>query len=398
MRIHSTTESVKAGEFTWLAIAECALSTALYLAIAHHLHTFHYYALAIALAPLALLRTDAAAEWALQRYQNTNGMGQRLLNQWGYYDKRHPVFFVPSMVFVYSVTIAWGLVYRIVSVTYWFFRQPIEAIRKMPSNWLRQALCVDLYAPPEIVPGEDAYKLEWEITDYSGRTRNVPLGASIITFRRVFLGAEDPAVEWQEKELGLKLTAEDPRDWRLVMLRSAFILLLFFPAYLVPLLYRISLKATCLVYAPFVWVAGATAGSADTLKVRLERIVKGEFEKSRRGFAKLVLFIAVVKFALNFGWIGSTEAAHEVLIGSEKLVDKFLEPKSWPWWHIALVCSGLLTPFSLASIFKRKVIMRVWLPMSSPQSRLFVQPRPSLSLPTLWRWRSRRLLQITSLR
>lgn len=72
MRLHSTTESIKEGEITWLAIAECALSTLLYITIAQHFHTFHYYALAITLAPLALLRKDAASTWVLRRYQNTS--------------------------------------------------------------------------------------------------------------------------------------------------------------------------------------------------------------------------------------------------------------------------------------------------------------------------------------
>lgn len=197
---------------------------------------------------------------------------------------------------------------------------------------MRQTLCVDLYVPPEIVPGEDAYKVEFAWEEAPGRIKRLEVDSEIITFRKVFL----------QKSARLK-RPWSTKDWKFTLFRFALTLLLFAPAYLVPLLYRISLKATCVVYAPFIWVAGATAGSTDSLKVRLERIVKGEFEKSRRDFAKLVLFIAVVKFALNFGWIGSTEAAHQVLIESVKLIERFLEPKSWPWWQIALFCDALVT-------------------------------------------------------
>src|ERR1700722_17722992 len=115
MRLHSTTASIRAGEFTWLAIAECVFSTALYLAVAHHLHSFHYYALAIALAPLALLRTDAAVNWALVKYQRTNSMGQALLAQWSH-GERYPVIAIARVFFVFVVVIAWGFIYRVVSV------------------------------------------------------------------------------------------------------------------------------------------------------------------------------------------------------------------------------------------------------------------------------------------
>jgi hypothetical protein len=333
MRFHSTIESIEAGEFTWLAITECVLATALYLAISLHFHSFHYYTLAIALAPLTLLRTDAAVKWALERYRVTNTRGQSLF--WSR-AMRHPVVEVPLVIFVFLVTIAWGFIYRIASVAYWSCRQPVASLRQMPRNWLRQALCIDLYAPPEIVPGEDTDKWEIEVADASGVSRRVSMPSEILTFRAVFL----PKSAKFKRPWSVE---PEPEDWGRTLFRFAFNLLLFAPAYLVPLLYRTSLKATCIVYAPFVWVAGATAGSADSLRVRLERIAKGEFEKSRRGFANLVLLIAVVKFALNFGWIGSTEAAHEVLIESVKLVEKFLEPKSWPWWQIALVCDALVT-------------------------------------------------------
>lgn len=342
MRLYSTRESAQAGELTWLAVAECILSAALYVAIAMYLHTLHYLALAIGLAPLALLRTEAAVSWALNKYAHHSALGQRLLLERAEYKKWGPIRLVPYMFLVYTLLIVWGFIYRIVSVGYWAVREPLLAIRQMPSNWLRQALCVDLCTPPEIVPGEDTYRVEIEVQHVSGSVRRVPLHSSMPTFRKVFLGAKDPAVAFMEKQMRIKPT-EPTRDWRVVITRSAFALLLFAPAFLVPMAYRISLKATCLVYAPFVWVAELTAGTGDPLKLRLERIVKGEFEKVRRGLAAIVLLTATVKVILDFGWIGVTEATHEVLFGSAKLVARFLEPKLWTWWEIVLICDALVT-------------------------------------------------------
>lgn len=339
MRLHSTTESIQRGEFTWLAIAECLASTAIYICVAIHVQTFHYYMTAVALAPLALLRTDAAVRWALDRYRNTNATGHRLLIQWSH-QKRHLSIEIASILFVYVVTIAWGFINRIVAVFYWACRQPVEALQEIPNNWLRQAFCVDLYAPPEIVPGEDTYVLE--IAKIRGKIVRAP--PEILTFRKVFLPWSIPR---HLDQLGIQRLPEfsehaSDEDWGFRLLRFALTLLLFAPAFLVPLIYRMSLKATCIVYAPFVWVAGITAGSTDPLKLRLERIVSGQSEKYRRRFSSLVLIIALAKLGMHFGWIDSKQAAHYVF-GSPKLVSEFLEPMPWPWWQVALVIDALGT-------------------------------------------------------
>lgn len=273
MRLHSTTESVKACEFTWLAVAECVVSTALYVAFACYRHTFRYYALAIALAPLALLRTDAAVDWALHRYSGHSALGARMLREREYYAKWSPARLVPYAFLLFVLLLVWGFIYRVFSVGYWFLRQPLHAIRQVPKNWLRQALCVDLFSPPEIVPGEDAYKSELKFENQFGEMIQIPVHSSMPTFRKVFLHQKDPAQEYMEKKLGIRPEVT-PWTWQIFVIDYVFKSLLFVPAFLVSVAYRVSLKATCVVYAPFVWVAGFTAGSTDPLKMRLERITK----------------------------------------------------------------------------------------------------------------------------
>jgi hypothetical protein len=68
--------------------------------------------------------------------------------------------------------------------------------------------------------------------------------------------------------------------------------------YLTFIPYRVSFKATALVYAPFVWAVQATTRSPMSIKLRLERIKKGALEKERRRFSWAVLFLAVVKIGL----------------------------------------------------------------------------------------------------
>lgn len=362
MRLHSTFESVRAGEITWLAIAECALSTALYLAISHYLNTFHYYVLAIALAPIALLRTDAAVEWALERYEGYSAFGVNVMLGRGHW---HALIQIPFLFFVYTLIVTWGFIYRIWSVAYGFFRRPVEALRQMPRNWVRQTLCVDLCTPPEIVPGEDAAKWRVVVDKVENVTKfvrfeedpkapHIPFSSvsHMPTFRRVF--------RW-------KSPVSEPEDWHWRLIRLAFGLLLFGPAYLAALFYRTSIKATCVVYAPLVWVAGVTAGSTDPLKLRLERIKDGEFEKTRRLLAVMVASLAVAKFALNLGLIGLTEAAQHVA-GSVRLASEFLAPDSWAWWQLALVCDAVVT-FCLLW-FADAALSRIDTPSEYPAGRV----------------------------
>ena len=63
MRFHSTPQSVLDGEITKLAIIECVIAVALYVGIGLYFDTFSHYAVAVAVAPLMLFRTEASSIW-----------------------------------------------------------------------------------------------------------------------------------------------------------------------------------------------------------------------------------------------------------------------------------------------------------------------------------------------
>ena len=74
MRFHSTPESALNGEITKLAIIECIASVAIYLAIGFYFGTFRYLAMAVVVAPLMLLRTDASSDWWAGYYGEICGL------------------------------------------------------------------------------------------------------------------------------------------------------------------------------------------------------------------------------------------------------------------------------------------------------------------------------------
>jgi hypothetical protein len=295
MRSYSTPQSALDGEITKLAIAECVASVALYVGLGVYFGTFRYLALAVVFAPLMLFRTEASADWGLKVYRRCIA---------AFDDFPEPLNSLGAVIFVPVI----GVAVRIMATVYCAVRNPIQTLRDTPKNWLRQSLCTDFAHPPEIVPLE-ALK---------GDKKDMPTFEDILSILR-------------EERYG------------------CFALVFFSPVlvigYIPSMIYRVSFKATALVYTPFVWVAHATLLNPLSVKARLERITKGELEKVRRGLSWIILTTLVAKVALFYSWVD--RAYVESRFPSQKFVASFVILDSWPWWQITLGLDALLTFFLL---------------------------------------------------
>jgi hypothetical protein len=180
----------------------------------------------------------------------------------------------------------------------------------MPSNWLRQSLCVDVCHPPEVVPLETLssdVRIKW--------------GAFLE------LLASDRKTQYEFGLFG-----------RLIIFGPAFVV-----GYVPPMLYRFSFKATAIAYTPFIWAAHWTLSKSLAIKARLERITKGELEKVRRYAAWPILLALIGKIALNYGWIDLAFITNK--FPNQKIMEYFVVPGHWPWWQMTLVTDALLTFF-----------------------------------------------------
>jgi len=326
MRSFSTPESALKGEITKLGIIECALAVAVYVAIALRLHTVRHFYLAITIAPLTLFRTEESTLWTLRAFeaiiekldlwtwqadQTIGKKFDRLLKRTEPDLSLGGTFFIAIFFVIIPALIP---VLRVVGTVWGFARRPVRTIAEMPRNWVRQTFCTDLAHPPEAMPGELTNPGEFP------------------TFRRALQYLDIPIL-------------------------FPVAILLFLP----PLLYRISFKATAVVYAPFLWVAQATAGSPIPIKSRLERVTKGELEKVRRWLALFVLGVFGVVASLHFAVIDltsvtskfPTELAAVNLIGVTK---------SFQWWHATLLADALLTfwLFFFADAALARMDTQVW--------------------------------------
>lgn len=297
MRSYSTPQSAINLEITKLAIIECVASAALYVAIGVYLGTFRYLAVAVLFAPLMLFRTKVSSDWAIKRFRQSLDSLESL---------PYPLMMLALFMFVPLI----GGMIRVFATIYWVVRRPLQTLLDTPQNWLRQSFCTDLAHPPEIVPGEAVI----DRLDY------VP------TFEYFLVGVRST------KGVG---TAG--------FIVGSLPLLIF--GWIPAIIYRVSFKATAVAYAPFVWVAHATLRNPLSVKMRLERITKGELEKVRRGLSWIIVTTLVAKIALIFNWIDN--GYFESKFPSQRFVASFVIPGSWPWWQITLGTDALLTFFLL---------------------------------------------------
>lgn len=295
MRFHSTPESTLNLEITKLAIIETVFAVVLYVSAGLYFGTFKYLALAVLVAPLMLLRTQVSAKWGLKIYTRFyEKVGERTL----------------AYVLVILLAPFFGSSIRIISTIYYSLRMPLLTLGEISQNWLRQSFCIDFFHPPEIVP--------LEITKGNEEIIRVTVILDILG------GKEDSAVKFMV----------------LVLLTPAILI-----GYLPSLLYRISFKATSIVYLPLVFLAQLTLQNPLPLKTRLERITQGEIEKVRRGISWLIVTTLVAKLALVFGLVDLTYITTK--FPSQKLMETLVVPGSWPWWQLTLISDALLTFFLL---------------------------------------------------
>ncbi len=301
MRSYSTPESAHRGEVTKLAIVEALASVALYVGICTYAGSWKSLAIIVVGAPLMLVRTEVSADWAIGYWKRWAEWIEHLLTL--------PSFWkgdvAPFLLALISPIVGIGL--RVTGTVYWAIRMPVYTLREAPANWFRQTLCTDFMHPPEIIPLE---------TLKGDREHDILFVAGLDLVRT-------------QKTLLVKLVA--------VIFLLPFLLIGWLPS----AVYRISFKATAIVYAPFIWAAHATTASDRSLKFRLERIRNGELEKFIRGFSWIVIGALAAKAGLILSLVDPTVLTERFT--TARAVELVLVPGGWPWWQVTLGTAAVLT-------------------------------------------------------
>ena len=312
MRLVSNKESVARGEVSILAIVETLLAIALVFYLSAHFNTLRWLAVAMCVSPLLLLRTEESTRLAIEWYEAmTDWYGERVgFDHCGW---RAFLFGLVELGFNFFVAPSFA---RIVATFVTVVHQPAAVFQSIPSNWARATLAVDTFLGLESLP-------------------EYPRG----TFRELWDGVS--ALN-KEKPLAIRM----PK-----MTVLPFVLVFFF---LPALLYRWSMKATSIIYAPLVFVAHSTFSEGADLRTKLELIKRGDLSRIRVWYGVIAIAAFLVKLVLMMNLPGFADwwNGHPV----SQFLALYIAPAEIPKWQLAELANSALAIGAM--LFARHALLR----------------------------------------
>jgi hypothetical protein len=313
MRLQATRESCDQGEITVLAIIETVLAVALLVFLSIWFDTTHWLAGACLLSPLLLLRTEDSVRLALRlkKWVEVDDRGIKIRIAIGMpVALLAGVWIIPPSNLVYAAIYCIGA-YAAMSVFPIFFiarcyaalisivRHPLTSVAAIPGNWRRIVLATDSFLEPEYVPGD---------TDGpSGELR--------------YLKFVSPPVRF-------------------------LFLLNFVILYPLTAAYRVSVKATCFVYLPLVWLVNKARYRADSTQHMLSDYLADEIQTVRRwalGLTSSSLIVKIIVLLRVDELIAAVKAGvPEWGLKILRTLHPYLTPRHIELWQLTPVLNGLL--------------------------------------------------------
>jgi hypothetical protein len=338
MRLSSNKESVANGEVSVLAIVETLLAIALVFYLSAHFNTLRWLSVAMCVSPLLLLRTEestrlgielwhractAADPWFERKHQfetltRCSAEEKRLLMAFWYSLLHWLSTVVTVLIFVLAPPLA-----RIAATLSTFLRHPCAALQAVPKNWSRVTLATDSLFSPEPVPGDPTMTLSyWTELTLDGKTR-------LARLKLAYLGV------------------------------PILFVVLFLPA----LIYRWSLKATSIIYAPLVFIARSTFSEGTDLRTKLELIKRSDLTRIRALYGVVFIAAFLVKLVLMMKWSGFVE----VWRGSPitEFLSLYIAPPEIPKWQLAELLNSVLAVGAM--LFARHALLRYGLNHPYPE-------------------------------
>ena len=316
MRLVSTRESIDRGEISLLAIVETLLAVTVLVGMSVWFDPFKWLAGACAIAPLLLLRTKDSVERGLR------------WRRWLIENKkiRLTIVIIGSLLVVWAVCFSlrswraqlcllllFGLEHGVsLSLQYFVIRfgatalsvlkHPLQGMLAIPENWRRIVLATDSHTPPEFLPGADA-----------------DIGQVDLLGEGVYIhGAY--------------------RRW--------FELTSFLALYSLTALYRWSVKATCLIYLPLVWLVSTARFTPGSMRQTLEDYLADDIQRVRRVLAAVVFAALTLKITLlwyvNDAVLWVKENVPVWVLKILRDWDHYVVPHQIPLWQIAPAVNGIL--------------------------------------------------------
>jgi hypothetical protein len=281
VRLWSTPASIRAGEMTWLAMAETAVAVALSVYVTVRTGTLFYSVAAASLAPLLLLRTlrsvrlnwsmldgffEAGQSWLLG---NTFERGIRFVAR---SQLLGILLFIILFIIIFSYISFTLIVTRFLSTTWAVLRAPAEGARAVPGNWYRVALCTDTAFPPEVVAGVEEAE-PGQVEKYK-------------------------SIKYFKSSKLLSIFIDEIINFDVIeIIFQLFVYTMYVPPAASSLAYRLSLKSSTLFYLPLVWAVRwgradsryAAGRPGEYVRARVSDLLYSPWERFSRWYSWFVL-------------------------------------------------------------------------------------------------------------
>lgn len=296
MRLHSTVSSFLKREVTLLAIIESCLATGATLWLAWRGH-WEYLGIAAIVTPFLLLRTPESTRRGLIWFEK--GMHcflDRALGRSGSVALGVALLCIclPIFVVLHSLIAKIGATLRALVI------KPIDSLAAVPGNWFGQVLCIDFFHPPELVPGMEAKRSLYRFPGFKEFSSGRGCGE--------------------------------------VLFAACYALVVGTP-FLFVFIYRLSLKATAIVWLPLLWIFPKLRPK-ESVTTRLRLIQHSSWGR----FVAIVSFIVLIAFGAKLMLYNEAVLLSQSLFTGDigRLARHYIAPAELPVWQVASTVNSLL--------------------------------------------------------
>ena len=322
MRLVSNKESVARGEVSILAIVETLLAIALVFYLSAHFNTLRWLAVAMCVSPLLLLRTEESTRLGIEWFDRiwhwnefSIGRDYDLLTSDRIPEQPEPPKSLGGLLFSVieaPICVAIPPMVRVLSTTIALIHNPLTVVKAIPRNWFRVTLTIDSAFPPEIIPDHPRLSVR-RTTDRIREASRDSLSLAIVIECTVFISFFLPSI-----------------------------------------LYRWSLKATSIIYAPLIFVAHSTFSEGADLRTKLELIKRGDLSRIRVWYGVIAIAAFLVKLVLMMNLPGFADwwNGHPV----SQFLALYIAPAEIPKWQLAELANSALAIGAM--LFARHALLR----------------------------------------
>lgn len=346
--LHSNPKTAEDLIISLLAIVETVVAVCVYLWVINRFGTYLHLAVAACIAPFLLLRTELSTYLGLRIYGSIQNATTKILLEYS-----RIRFLKYALVIADMVTISFFAIFsRIIASIAGVIIHPIRSISRIPDNWIRISLCIDIFHPPELVPGDALLESSDSSFNFAAILRVLSRTLKRRTINSILF---------------------------IVTVLIPFIILGFVPA----LLYRWSIKGTSIIWLPLLWAASPisainTEQPEDMIYKQAEDVRYGLLYKMILALSTITMLIGLLKIYLIAEWARLADWWQRTM---PAFLDHLIAPLYVYPWHITALANSLLAFFLFFWIDNR---------VRNPQ-HYSVQTTASVMKYTLW---IRRLLTL----